>query len=79
MLYITCPTCGYFLGQKTIEYEQQKEKICSNPNLSIEQREEELSKLIISLKLRRYCCKMRVMTYKNLVDYILPVPILSNE
>ena len=41
MLYITCPTCGYFLGQKTIEYEEQKEKMCSNPNLSTEKREKE--------------------------------------
>lgn len=79
MLYITCPTCGYFLGQKTIDYEQKKDKICSNPNLSTEQREEELSKLLKDLKLRRYCCKMRVMTYKNLVEYILPVPLPTSE
>lgn len=79
MLYITCPTCGYFLGQKTIEYELKKDKICSNPNLSSEKREEELSKLLKDLKLRRYCCKMRVMTYKNLVEYILPVPVISTE
>jgi DNA-directed RNA polymerase subunit N (RpoN/RPB10) len=72
MLYITCPTCGYFLGQKTIEYEQQKESICANPNLSTEQKEKDLSALLIKLGLRRYCCKMRVMSYKNLVDYILP-------
>ena len=72
MLYITCPTCGYFLGQKTIEYEEQKELICSNPNLSNEQKEIDLTALVMKLKLRRYCCKMRVMSYKNLVDYILP-------
>ncbi len=79
MLYITCPTCGYFLGQKTLEYEQKKENICSNPNLSTEKREEELSKLLKDLKLRRYCCKMRVMTYKDLVQYILPVSNPSIE
>jgi DNA-directed RNA polymerase subunit N (RpoN/RPB10) len=73
MLYLSCPTCGYFLGQKTIEYEQGKEKICSNPKLSAEERELELSKLLLSLKLRRYCCKMRMMTYKDIVQDILPV------
>ena len=72
MLYLSCPTCGYFLGQKTIEYEQSKEKICSNPELSGEQREQELSKLLLSLELRRYCCKMRMMTYKDIVQDILP-------
>lgn len=77
MLYITCPTCGYFIGQKTIEYEQGKHKICSDPNLSTEQREEALSKLLLGLQLRRYCCKMRVMTYKDLVYDILPIQ--SNE
>jgi len=73
MLYISCPTCGYFLGQKTVEYENGKQAICSNPKFSTEQKENELSKLLLSLKLRRYCCKMRMMTYKDIVQDILPV------
>jgi DNA-directed RNA polymerase subunit N (RpoN/RPB10) len=72
MLYLTCPTCGYFLGQKTIEYEQGKEKLCSNPKLSGEERERELSKLLLGLGLKRYCCKMRMMSYKDIVQDILP-------
>jgi DNA-directed RNA polymerase subunit N (RpoN/RPB10) len=73
MLYLTCPTCGYFLGLKTIEYEQGKEKICANPKLSPEEREQEISKLLLSLNLRRYCCKMRMMTYKDVVHDIIPI------
>jgi DNA-directed RNA polymerase subunit N (RpoN/RPB10) len=73
MLYITCPTCGYFLGQKTLEYEQGKEQICTNPKLSSEEKEKELTKLLLGLGLRRYCCKMRMMTYKDIVQDILPV------
>ena len=38
MLYLSCPTCGYFLGQKTMEYEKGKEQICSNPKLSAEEK-----------------------------------------
>ena len=72
MLYISCPTCATFLGQITLKYETEKEKICNNPNLSQDKKEEELSKLLISLGLRRYCCKMRVMSYKDLVEYIIP-------
>ena len=75
MLYLTCPTCGYFLGQKVIKYEEEKEKICFNPKLTPEEREHELSKLLCSLGLRRYCCKMRMMTYKDIVQDILPVPL----
>jgi len=73
MLYLICPTCGYFLGQKTLEYEQGKEKVCSNPKLTAEEREKELSNLLLGLKLRRYCCKMRMMSYKDIVQDILPV------
>lgn len=72
MLYITCPTCGYFIGQKILEYEEGKDKICLHPTLSQEEKEKELSKLLLSLKLRRYCCKMRVMSYKDIVQIIIP-------
>ena len=73
MLYTTCPTCGFFLGQKTEEYEQKKNEICANPKLAKKERESEITKLLLSLKLRRYCCRMRIMTYKDLVQDILPV------
>ena len=73
MLYIVCPTCGYFLGQKTLKYEEGKSKICNNPNLTVEQKEKDLTKLLLSLNLKRYCCKMRMMTYKDIVQEIMPV------
>jgi DNA-directed RNA polymerase subunit N (RpoN/RPB10) len=73
MLYMTCPTCGYFIGQKTAEYEQKKKEICSNPKLSKKEQEKKISELLQSLKLRRYCCRMRMMTYADLVEEILPV------
>ena len=73
MLYMICPTCGTFLAQKEIEYEKGKIEICKNPNLLTEEREIELTKLLLSLKLKRYCCKMRMMSYKDLVE-IITVP-----
>lgn len=73
MIYTTCPTCGFFIGSKVIDYETKKEAICNNPNLDEKQREEEITKVIKSLGLRRYCCKMRIMTGKDLVKDILPV------
>ena len=73
MLYMSCPTCGFFIGQKTEEYEIKKNEICSNPKLTKKDRDEQISILLKSLKLRRYCCRMRVMTYKDLVQDILPV------
>ena len=74
MLYLSCPTCGYFLGNKTMEFETQKKLICSNPKLTKEKQGEEIQKLLKSLKLRRYCCRMRMMTYKDIVHEIIPLP-----
>ncbi len=73
MLYTTCPTCGFFIAQVIEEYENKKEEICSNPNLSAKERDSNISVLLKSLKIRRYCCRMRIMTYKDMVKEILPV------
>jgi len=76
MLYLTCPTCGYFLGLKTIEYEDKKAAICANLSLSKEDKENELSKLLLSLNIKRCCCKMRMMSYKDIVqDLFIPPPV----
>ena len=74
MLYIICPTCGYFISQKILIYEEGKNNICNNPKLSNSEKEKELSELLLSLKLRRYCCKMRIMTYKDIINDIIPIP-----
>lgn len=75
MLYMVCPTCNTFLGSKVLEYEKGKEDICKNPKLSTEEKEAEMTKLLLSLKLKRYCCKMRMMSYKDVVQFIIPAPI----
>lgn len=73
MIYITCPTCGYFIGCKTIEYETKKNEICSNPKLSEEEQAIEIQKVLKGLNIRRYCCKMRLMSGKDIVQDIIPV------
>ncbi len=73
MIYLTCPTCGFFIGCKVIEFETRKEQICNNPNLSEEQQSVEISKLVKSLNLRRYCCRMRLISSKDIVQDVLPV------
>lgn len=73
MLYITCPTCNYFLGKKTIKFEENKQNIIDNPKYSNEEKEELISKLVLSLNLKRYCCKMRIMSYKDIINIIIPV------
>jgi len=73
MLYSTCPTCGYFLGQKIVDWENKSKEICDNPKNTREEKEILKEKLLKTLKLRRYCCRMRIMSYKDIVYEILPV------
>jgi DNA-directed RNA polymerase subunit N (RpoN/RPB10) len=73
MIYSSCPTCGFCIGIKVFQFENKKNEICNNPELNDTQRNEEISKALRELKLRRYCCKMRIMTSKDLVKDILPI------
>ena len=70
MLYIICPTCGYFLGQKVFIYEQEKDKINNDPKLDLESKSNNITILLNNMKLRRYCCKMRFMTYTDIVHVL---------
>ena len=73
MIIATCPTCGFLLASKAIEYEKEKKEICQNPKLSKEEQEKEIQKLIQGLGLRRYCCRMRLFTCLDIVEDIVPV------
>ena len=73
MFYPRCPTCGTLFADKIIGFETEKKKICDNPNIVKEEKDNLLSKLVLNLKFRRYCCTMRMMTYKNLSEDIIPI------
>ena len=73
MNYSSCPTCYFFIGNLIEEFENEKEKICSNSKLTEEEQEKEISKLLRNLKVRRYCCRMRIMTNKDMVKEIMSV------
>lgn len=73
MIYMTCPTCGYFIGSKIIDFETKREYICNDPKNNDKDKEVKIKQLIESLKLRRYCCKMRLLSSKDLVQDILGI------
>ena len=70
MIYLRCPTCGYVLGNRLRMYELGLDEIESNPNNDEQKKLELKQKLVDSLELKRYCCKMRVITYKNKTEII---------
>jgi DNA-directed RNA polymerase subunit N (RpoN/RPB10) len=74
MIPLRCFTCGYFIGQHAIHYEDEKEKICNDPKLDENNKEKKVTELLLSLNLPSYCCKMRVMTSKDIVGLTLPIP-----
>lgn len=73
MIYASCPTCYFFIGNLVEEYEREKKKICSDLTLNEEEQEKEISKVLRNLPIRRYCCRMRLMTCKDIVQEILPI------
>lgn len=73
MIYATCPSCGTFLGYFQHNFLKKKEQIC-NSDKTDEQIHRELTKELMKLPIRRYCCRMRLQTCINLVDEIIPVP-----
>ena len=79
MNYISCPTCGFNLGGKTKIFEDKKNEICKDPKLSKEQQELKIQEVVMSLKLRRYCCRMRIMSYKDMVYEIIPTPLKKEK
>ena len=73
MIYAACPTCGFLLASKSEEYEKKKNEICQNPKLNKEEQEKEIQKVIQGLGIRRYCCRMRLMTCVDIVEDIVPI------
>lgn len=71
MLYSACPTCGTLLADKQLDYEEKLKKICDNPKLSQEDKDKQKMELINSMGLERYCCKMKLMTYVDLIKIVI--------
>ena len=70
MIYLKCPTCCYVLGNRQKIYELGLDEIESNPNNDEKKKLELKQELVNSLELKRYCCTMRVITYKNKTEII---------
>ncbi len=66
MIYLKCPSCGTVIGNRQIPYETKLQEIENNPNIDENEKLEQKSKLVESLGLKRYCCKMRVVTFKSM-------------
>jgi DNA-directed RNA polymerase subunit N (RpoN/RPB10) len=66
MIYMKCPTCGTIIGNRQIPYETKLEEINNNPKIDDDEKLKQKTELIASLQLKRYCCKMRIITFKSM-------------
>jgi len=75
MLYLKCPTCHKLLGNKQLYYEENFDKIIKDlemgklSNEEADQKKSELLNFILPDK-DRYCCRMRFLTYKRLIEIV---------
>jgi len=71
MLYPVCPTCQNLLADKQLKYEEGLHKICNNKQLTDKQKQKQKEKLLDDIGLERYCCRMRMISYIDLVQIIV--------
>ena len=70
MIYLKCPSCGYIIGNRQVKYEAKLNEINNNPNADEDTKLLLKTQLIDSLGVKRYCCKMRIITFKQLTEII---------
>lgn len=62
MIYAVCPTCGFCLADKEVPYTTQWSRVVLNPKLSDADKQQARRKILDELGVRRYCCRMRMMS-----------------
>ena len=70
MLYPVCPTCRMLLADKQIPYEK-KIKELEDKNLSSDKFSKGREKILDELGLKRYCCRMRIISYVKHEDIVV--------
>jgi DNA-directed RNA polymerase subunit N (RpoN/RPB10) len=81
MLYPICPTCGNLLANVQLPYQKDIKKLCEQYNVDIEMMSrgiidnekfnEEKKKILDKYTdLERYCCRMRLMNFCDIVRIV---------
>jgi len=62
MLYPVCPTCGHLLADTELEFTEKYNKITDSKETEAN-KDKAIQKLFSDLKIKKYCCKMRLISY----------------
>jgi len=70
MLYPRCPTCGFNLASKQLKYEEDLLQINNNSKTMTEEEVNEKKMEVLNKYSKRYCCKLRLLTYVDTINLI---------
>ena len=71
MLPPLCVTCGRLFADIELDYEKGKLEIENDTTLDQKQIKEKNCMLLNNLKIFRYCCRSRVLTYVDTIKIII--------
>lgn len=81
MLYMVCPSCWTLLGDKQLIYEKEINSLCEKHNVDPDSfslgrydASDEFTKdrlHILDKLCKRQCCRMRLLTYSDIVNIII--------
>jgi DNA-directed RNA polymerase subunit N (RpoN/RPB10) len=69
MLYPVCPTCGHLLADIELEFTEKYNNIVDSKS-DEKKKENDIQKLFNDVKIKKYCCKMRLISYFDHIKVI---------
>jgi hypothetical protein len=69
MLYTICPTCGHLLADIELEFTEKYNNIVESKDAE-QKKDKEIEKLFNDVKIKKYCCKMRLISYFDHIKVI---------
>jgi DNA-directed RNA polymerase subunit N len=70
MLYPVCPTCGHLLADIELEFTEKYNNIVESKEAE-PKKDKEIEKLFNDVKIKKYCCKMRLISYVDHIQVII--------
>jgi len=69
MLYTICPTCGHLLADIELEFTEKYNNITESKDAE-QKKDKDVEKLFNDVKIKKYCCKMRLISYFDHIKVI---------
>ena len=70
MLYPVCPTCGHLLADIEVEFTDKYTLIINSKN-DEEKKQKDILKLFDEFKVKKHCCRMRLITYFEHILHVI--------